>query len=62
LLQATNRLSEAEPLMRRALKILETSLGTEHPKTQIVRRNLELLLQEIAAQSEPPSSPGGAQA
>jgi hypothetical protein len=48
--------------MRRAVEIFETSLGVEHPNTKIVRRNLELLLQEIAAQSEPPSSPEGAQA
>ncbi len=46
--------------MRRAVEIFETSLGTEHPNTQIVRRNLDFLLEEIAAQSEPPSSPEGA--
>src|SRR5271167_4778049 len=33
LLQATNRLAEAEPLMRRALEIFEKSLGPEHPDT-----------------------------
>ena len=31
LLQATNRLAEAEPLMRRALAIDEKSFGPEHP-------------------------------
>ena len=31
LLQATNRLEEAEPLMRRALAIDEKSYGPEHP-------------------------------
>ena len=31
LLQATNRLAEAEPLMRRALEIDEKSYGPEHP-------------------------------
>ena len=31
LLQATNRLAEAEPLMRRALAIDETSFGPDHP-------------------------------
>ena len=31
LLQATNRLAEAEPLMRRALAIDEQSYGPEHP-------------------------------
>lgn len=33
LLQATNRLSEAEPMMRRALKLFEDSLGPDHPNT-----------------------------
>ena len=32
LLQATNRLGEAEPLMRRALAIDEKSFGPEHPE------------------------------
>ena len=32
LLQATNRLAEAEPLMRRALAIDEQSYGKEHPE------------------------------
>ena len=31
LLQATNRLAEAEPLMRRALAIDEKSFGPDHP-------------------------------
>ena len=31
LLQATNRLGEAEPLMRRALAIDEASYGPDHP-------------------------------
>ena len=47
LLQATNRLSEAEPLMRRALEIFEASLGADHPNTVIVRKNLESLLDEM---------------
>ena len=40
LLQATNRLAEAEPLMRRALAIDEKSFGPDHPNTAIVRNNL----------------------
>jgi len=44
LLEATNRLDEAEPLMRRALAIFEQSLGEDHPKTQAARKNLEGLL------------------
>ena len=35
LLKATNRLAEAEPLMRRALEIDEKSFGPEHPKVAI---------------------------
>jgi hypothetical protein len=31
LLRATNRLAEAEPLLRRALAIAEQSYGPEHP-------------------------------
>ena len=33
LLQATNRLAEAEPLMRRALAIDEQSYGKDHPES-----------------------------
>jgi hypothetical protein len=47
LLQDTNRLTEAEPLMRRAVKIWEDSLGPEHPRSVTGRRNLELLLEEM---------------
>jgi hypothetical protein len=41
--KATNRLSEAEPIMRRTLKIFEDSLGSDHPSTQTVRDNLKNL-------------------
>ncbi len=41
MLQDTNRLDKAEPLMRRALAIFEKSLGAEHPSTVTVRENLE---------------------
>ena len=44
LLQATNRLAEAEPLMRRALTIDEKSLGPEHPNVARDLNNLALLL------------------
>jgi Tetratricopeptide repeat len=47
LLQATNRLPEAEPLMRRAVEIFEASLGPDHPKTRLARENLESLLAEM---------------
>ncbi len=40
LLQATNRLAEAEPLMRRALAIDETSFGPDHPNVAIRLNNL----------------------
>jgi tetratricopeptide (TPR) repeat protein len=45
LLQATNRLPEAEPLMRRALAIDEASLGPDHPDVAIRLNNLAQLLQ-----------------
>jgi len=45
LLQATNRLAEAEPLMRPGLAIFVQSLGTEHPNTNIVGNNFIVLLQ-----------------
>ncbi len=45
LLQATNRLAEAEPLMRRALAIDEASFGPDHPEVAIALNNLAVLLQ-----------------
>ena len=55
LLQATNRLAEAEPLMRRALAIDEQSYGAEHPDVAIDLNNLSLLLQATnrLAEAEP---------
>jgi tetratricopeptide (TPR) repeat protein len=46
LLKATNRLDEAEPLMRRALAIDEQSFGSDHPNFARDLNNLALLLQE----------------
>ncbi|MBI5695874.1 MAG: tetratricopeptide repeat protein [Nitrospirae bacterium] len=46
LLKATNRLAEAEPLMRRALNIDEDSFGKNHPKVAIRYNNLAQLLQD----------------
>jgi tetratricopeptide (TPR) repeat protein len=45
LLQATNRLTEAEPLMRRSLAIDEASYGPDHPNVAIRLNNLAQLLQ-----------------
>ena len=55
LLQATNRLTEAEPLMRRALAIDEKSFGPEHPNVAIRLNNLAQLLQATnrLAEAEP---------
>jgi len=44
LLQATNQLSEAEPMFRRALKIDETSYGQDHPSVAKDLNNLAQLL------------------
>ena len=45
LLKDTNRLAEAEPLMRRALAIDEKSYGPDHPEVAIRLNNLAHLLQ-----------------
>ena len=55
LLEATNRLAEAEPLMRRALAIDEQSYGAEHPSGAIDLNNLAQLLEATnrLAEAEP---------
>jgi tetratricopeptide (TPR) repeat protein len=55
LLQATNRLAEAEPLMRRALAIDEASYGTDHPRVATRLNNLASLLKATnrLAEAEP---------
>ena len=45
MLQVTNRLTEAEPLMRRALAICIKSLGADHPSSRVVMANYTGLLQ-----------------
>ena len=46
LLRYTNRLGEAEPLMRRALLIAEAALGDQHPNVAVCLNNLAMLLQD----------------
>ena len=55
LLQATNRLAEAEPLFRRALAIGERSYGPDHPNVAMRLNNLAELLQATnrLAEAEP---------
>jgi hypothetical protein len=43
LLQATNRHAEAEPMMRRALEVVEESFGKDHPQVAIRLNNLAAL-------------------
>ncbi|MCS5693893.1 tetratricopeptide repeat protein, partial [Cyanobium sp. FGCU-6] len=52
---ATNRLAEAEPLMRRALAIAEASYGTDHPNVATALNNLAQLLKATnrLAEAEP---------
>ena len=52
LLEAQGKYAEAEPLFRRAVEIFEKSLGADHPNTQTVRKNYELLLAEMKSQNE----------
>lgn len=55
LLQATNRLAEAEPLMRQALTIDEHSYGSDHPDVATRLNNLASLLKATnrLAEAEP---------
>jgi tetratricopeptide (TPR) repeat protein len=55
LLQDTNRLAEAEPLMRRALAIDEQSHGPDHPNVARDLNNLAQLLKDTnrLAEAEP---------
>ena len=46
LLQDTNRMGEAEPLMWRALEISKTSFGEHHPAVAIRLNNLAQLLKD----------------
>ena len=48
LLQATNRLAEAGPLMARCFTVFRQSLGLDHPNTQSVGGNYIALLQAMA--------------
>ncbi|MCA8902442.1 MAG: tetratricopeptide repeat protein, partial [Hyphomonas sp.] len=52
LLEDTNRLQEAEPLMRRALAIGEKGYGPDHPSVAIRLSNLAVILQNTNRQHE----------
>jgi len=51
-LKATNRGQEGEPLVRRALAILEASLGPDHPLTGRIGANLADVLDRIGQTAE----------
>ena len=55
MLYATNRMAEAEPLLRRALAIYEASFGSDHPAVATAVNNLALLLEATnrLAEAEP---------
>ena len=44
---AQGRYSEAAPLFKEAVEIMERVLGAEHPNTKIVRENYEGLLAKM---------------
>ena len=52
---AMGRYEEAEPLHRQAVDKFRSLLGDSHPSTQTVRKNYELLLQDMGRQPPPPS-------
>ena len=60
LLQATNRLAEAEPLMRRALSIDEACHGNDHLNVAFRLNNLAKLLQATNRLAEAESLAGRA--
>ena len=47
LVMVTNRLAEAEPLMRSSLVIFLSSLGLGHPNSQTVLENYRKILQAL---------------
>ena len=55
MLQATNRLAEAEPLYRRALEIVKQTFGPDHPDVGTCLNNLAALLLDTnrLAEAEP---------
>jgi len=53
LYQDTNRLKDAEPLMKRALKINENALGPDHPKVIKGHKDLAELLQDSSGPDQP---------
>ena len=46
MLQETNRIEEAEPLMRRALEIDEAAFGRQHPTVALRLNKLAILLRD----------------
>jgi tetratricopeptide (TPR) repeat protein len=52
LLREANRHAEAEPLMRRALKIDEANLGPDHPNVATHLNNLAALLEDTNRHAE----------
>jgi len=52
LLQATNRLAEAEPLMRHSFVIFLSSLGLDHPNSQTAMKNYTTILQDQGLSEE----------
>ena len=53
LLQDTNRLAEAEPLLKDAVRIFENSLGSEHPNTVRVTKNLAIIQRKLRGGQNP---------
>jgi hypothetical protein len=49
------RYTEAEPLLQRALGILEKALGPDHPHTRMCRDNLDELRRRMRGGQEPPT-------
>ena len=59
LYHAQGRYAEAEPLLKRALAIVEETLGPQHPNTVTMRENYETLLAAMREQGEAAASTSG---
>lgn len=57
LYESTGRYKEAELLYVRAVAIEEDKLGIDHPNTQIFRKNLQILRQQLASSPQQPEPP-----
>jgi Tetratricopeptide repeat/NB-ARC domain len=57
LYRSIGRYAEAEPLSVRAVAIVEDKLGIDHPNTQTIHKNLQILRQQLVQPQQQPEQP-----